>query len=114
MSYLFQVHGLFDDTDQIHLDYSWTKRTPVDEPGLADSVLLPVPPSPIRIIRPAWFAPVTSALALSLGVPRPKRYCSGERFAVASTRRWPGCSPSSRRTPSTGLGDGALDGRGRS
>jgi len=30
MSYAFQVHGLFDDTDNIHLDYSGTPQNNID------------------------------------------------------------------------------------
>ena len=82
MSYLFQVHGLFDDTDQIHLDYSWTKRNLLTETSLFDSVLSPVPSSPTPNYQTAWFAPVGSQLAIDLGVSAAKRYCSGERFAT--------------------------------
>ena len=82
MSYLFQVHGLFDDSDDIHLDYSWTARDTVNEAGLTDSQLLPFPALPMPKYQPAWFAPFTSALAVSLAVPEAKRYCSGAPFTV--------------------------------
>ena len=82
MSYLFQVHGLFDDSDDIHLDYSWTVRDTAQRGGAVRRPLLPFPARPIPRYQTAWFAPFTSALAVSLAVPEAKRYCSGERFAV--------------------------------
>ncbi len=88
MSYMFQIHGLFDDTDQINLDYSWSARgepgPPVglDEASLSDGALLPVPTGVEPAYQPAWFAPTTSPLAFTLGVPAAKRYCSGARFGA--------------------------------
>ena len=77
MSYLFQVHGLFDDSDGIHLDYSGTAVDPLNESvSLADGPLSPLPP-----YRSAWYAPASSPLAIGLGVPAAGRYCSGRAFA---------------------------------
>jgi Bacterial Ig domain len=76
MSYLFQVHGLFDDNDEIHLDYSGTVHDAINEQAtLSDAPLFPT-----SSYQPAWFAPAGSALALSLGVSPATRFCSGGRF----------------------------------
>ena len=77
MSYLFQVHGLFDNNDNIHLDYSSAVIGGLNETAtLTDGSLAPLPP-----YRSAWFAPSNSPLALSLGVAAATRYCSGRAFA---------------------------------
>ena len=47
-----------------------------------DRPILPFPAQPIPRYQSAWFAPSTSALALSLAVPEAKRYCSGEKFTI--------------------------------
>ena len=74
MSYLYQVHGLFDDNDQIHLDYSGVELPALNEAGtLGDAVLQ----SPYRT---AWFVPAQSALAAFRGVSAAKRFCSGLKF----------------------------------
>ena len=86
MSYLFQIHGLFDSADQIRLDYSWTARNGLTEASLSDGTLLPTGVEPAY--QPAWFAPATSPLALNLGVPAAKRYCSGARFADPLPEGW--------------------------
>lgn len=83
MSYLFQAHGLFDDSDRIHLDYSWAARNTLNESSLVDDPMLPLPPASIPRYQAAWFAPAESALALRLGAVEAKRYCSGEKFAVS-------------------------------
>ncbi len=76
MSYLFQVHGLFDDNDEIHLDYSGTVHNGINEQAtLFDDALFPT-----SSYQPAWFAPAGSALALSLGVSPATRFCGGGRF----------------------------------
>jgi hypothetical protein len=76
MSYLFQVHGLFDNTDNVHLDYSLAPMNALDETGtLSDGSLTPAP-----VYRSAWYAPFDSALATQLGVPKATRYCSGRSF----------------------------------
>jgi len=80
MSYLFQIHGLFDNADQIHLDYSSTARDGLNEASLSDGALLPGPTGVEPAYQTAWFAPSTSPLAFTLGVPAAKRYCSGARF----------------------------------
>jgi len=79
MSYLFQVHGLYDDTDEIHLDFSGTHHDNLVESNTtpSDGLLNPVPNPAYRT---AWYAPFGSALATSLGVPKAKRYCHGEAF----------------------------------
>ena len=77
MSYLFQVHGLFDDNDDIHLDYSGSVIGALNETAtLTDGSLVPLP-----AYRSAWFAPSSSPLALQLGVSEATRYCSGPAFA---------------------------------
>jgi hypothetical protein len=80
MSYLFQIHGLFDSADQIHLDYSWAPRAGLTEESLSDGALLPGPTGIEPAYQPAWFAPADSPLAFTLGVPAAKRYCTGARF----------------------------------
>jgi hypothetical protein len=76
MSYLFQVHGLFDDADNIHLNYSSAAHGNLNESAsLVDGVFSPFP-----AYRAAWFAPATSALASSLGVSAATRYCHGVKF----------------------------------
>ena len=81
MSYLFQVHGLFDDDDDvIRLDYSGAQQGNIDEgTTLFDGVLSPAPS-----YQPAWFAPAGSQLALTLGVSPATRFCSGEKFDPAA------------------------------
>jgi len=80
MSYLFQVHGLFDDDDTIHLDYSGAQHGNINEgTTLFDGVL-----SPPASYQPAWFAPAGSQLALNLGVSPATRFCSGEKFDPAA------------------------------
>jgi hypothetical protein len=76
MSYMFQIHGLFDDSDIAHLDYSGTAIADINKTAdLTDGQLLN--PAPYRF---AWYAPSSSPLALSLGVSKSSRYCSGRPF----------------------------------
>jgi hypothetical protein len=82
MSYLFQVHGLFDDDDNMRLDYSGTAYLGLDEAALTEGSLLPAFPPPAY--RPAWFAPAGSALATMLGVPTATRFCNGGKFDPAA------------------------------
>jgi hypothetical protein len=80
MSYLYQVHGLYDDNDDIHLNYSTIEQadlTEATEP--ADAQLLPQ-----TTYRPAWYAPAGSTLATNLGVSAATRYCSGPKFDPSS------------------------------
>jgi hypothetical protein len=77
MSYLFQVHGLWDDAGNIHLDYSNTRAEHVNEALPSDTALFPVPP-----YRPVWYAPALSPLALGQGAAAATRFCSGERFGT--------------------------------
>ncbi|HXV68794.1 MAG TPA: Ig-like domain-containing protein, partial [Nitrospira sp.] len=87
MSYLFQVHALFDNDDQIHLDYSGNVHqanatSAIDETiVLLDNALSPLPTSYV----PAWFAPANSPLAQDLGVLQAGRFCSGEKFDSSAT-----------------------------
>ncbi len=76
MSYLYQVHGLFDDNDQIHIDYSGTAYPNLGESGTLNDVAV-VPASPYRS---AWFVPAGSALAVFQGVSEATRFCSGLAF----------------------------------
>ena len=79
MSYLFQVHGLFDVNDVINLDFSGTAYAGSAETGtLQDSVQGDLSPSPLY--EPAWFAPSSSQLASTLGVSAATKYCSGQKF----------------------------------
>jgi hypothetical protein len=80
MSYLFQVHGLFDNGDDIHLDYAWVPRQTLDETALSDGQVQILSAFPSYL--PAWFAPSTSPLASTLGVAEAKRFCTGERFTL--------------------------------
>jgi hypothetical protein len=82
MSYAFQVHGLFDDLDAIHLDYSTTQEDQIGETGALNDA--PINPLPSPLYRPVWYAPADSALAGSLGVTPATRYCSGAKFNPAS------------------------------
>ncbi|MGH9384603.1 MAG: Ig-like domain-containing protein [Vicinamibacterales bacterium] len=89
MSYLYQVHGLFDNDGNINLDYSSHAYNGITESGsLADGALGPQPS-----YQPAWYAPAGSALALSLGVSEATRFCSGAKF--------PGASPHMARVHTT-------------
>ena len=81
MSYLFQVHGLFNDLDEIHIDYSSNAYAGAAETGtVADGFLSPTP-----LYQPAWFAPATSVLAGELGVTAATRFCNGTTFNPAPT-----------------------------
>ena len=83
MSYLFQAHGLYDDDDAIHLGFSSTTHDNLSETTLAvDGPLNPLPNPPYR---PAWYAPVTSPLAITLGVSEAKRFCHGDAFGPGPT-----------------------------
>lgn len=76
MSYLFQVHGLFDTAGGLHFDYSEQAENNLDETFLTDGVLTPVP-----TFLPAWFAPANSKLAQSLGASAATRFCNGASFS---------------------------------
>jgi hypothetical protein len=79
MSYLFQVHGLFDESGNIHLDYSGTPHGAVNEASLAEGALLPA-----AKYRAAWFAPANSALAAAQGASGARRYCNGAPFQAGA------------------------------
>ena len=78
MSYLFQVHGLFDDDDNIHFDLSGTPQSAIAETSVLSDTPLTAG------YRAAWYAPATSALATTLGVSAATRFCSGVKFNPAS------------------------------
>ena len=80
MSYLFQVHGLFNAADQIQLDYSTAQHAALDETGTLNDM----PLSPTAAYIPSWFAPAGSALATSQAATAATRYCSGDKFNAAS------------------------------
>jgi hypothetical protein len=82
MSYLFQVHGLFDDDDNIHFDLSGIQHNSISETGVLNDG--PLFPAAMSGYRAAWYAPATSALAMSLGVSPATRFCSGVKFDPAS------------------------------
>jgi hypothetical protein len=76
MSYLFQVHGLYDQNGALQLDFSGTNLNPLNETtGLGDFTLDTTPS-----YRPSWFAPAGSALATDLGATKAKRFCNGALF----------------------------------
>jgi hypothetical protein len=80
MSYLFQVHGLFDDSDAINLDFSGTEHAGAVETGtLSDAALYPA-----ASYLPAWFAPAGSTLAGQLGVSPSTRFCPGKNAGGAA------------------------------
>ncbi len=75
MSYLFQVHGLYDDFGNLHLDYSDQQHTNLDENLLSDGAL-----TPAAKYVPAWYAPASSPLALAQQATAASRFCSGAPF----------------------------------
>lgn len=75
MSYLFQVHGLVDNSGSLHLDYSNVQHSTLNELALSDGAL-----APATKYRNAWFAPVGSPLASSQGATAARRFCSGTPF----------------------------------
>jgi hypothetical protein len=83
MSYLFQVHGLFTNDDLIELNFSGAplqdnlSETSAEADG-------PLSPTPNPAYRTAWYAPFSSTLATTLGVPEAKRYCHGEAFPTVN------------------------------
>jgi hypothetical protein len=79
MSYMFQVHGLFDEQDRPHIDYSDRKHDPLNESALVEGPLSPFPK-----YRVTWFAPVDSELATFQGSPAAKRFCNGAPFGPAA------------------------------
>ncbi|MGH9411254.1 MAG: Ig-like domain-containing protein [Vicinamibacterales bacterium] len=78
MSYLFQVHGLLDNQGNIHLDYSESARSSLNEHSLADAALGPSMPEYV----PVWYAPASSPLAGILGVSAATRFCNGALFSA--------------------------------
>jgi Bacterial Ig domain len=83
MSYLFQVHGLRTEADEVELNFSGLpKQVNLSETTEeADSELSP---TPNPAYRTAWYAPAASQLATSLGVSESSRYCHGEAFNGAN------------------------------
>jgi hypothetical protein len=71
MSYLFQIHGLFDAGGIPRIDYSGAPPDPLDETSLTDGTQF------LRKYRPVWFAPVTSPLAINRGSTAARRFCNG-------------------------------------
>jgi hypothetical protein len=84
MSYLFQAHGLFDDADNIHLDFSGSQQADIAESSTPGDVALAAVPLPGVLYRTAWYAPAGSALAGSLSVSSAKRFCMGQSFATGT------------------------------
>ena len=87
MSYLFQVHGLYTDEDADgdgfadnipHLDYSGQAVATIDEHTLGDGPFGVLGPTPTY--QPAWFAPLTSDLAIIQGLTAATKYCNGSKF----------------------------------
>ena len=79
MSYMFQVHGLFNDADVINLNYSGPASANLNETATLNDGLSAVGP-----YRYAWFTPAGSALAAQQGVAAATRFCSGDKFDPAS------------------------------
>jgi hypothetical protein len=75
MSYLYQLHGLFNVAGQIQLDYSHAPLSALDENGLADGEVVTS-----EHYRAAWFAPASSDLATAQEAVAAARFCSGVRF----------------------------------
>ena len=80
MSYMFQLVGEYDDSGQLHFDYSrdadFASHT-LDENALNDAPFSHFP------YRTAWFVPLnlkTEPLATALGASVAKKYCSGLPF----------------------------------
>jgi hypothetical protein len=80
MSYLFQVHGLRDADGGIHLDYSSSPLSTLDEAALIDGPLGP----PGVPYLPTWYAPSGSPVAQSLGGSPASRFCNGAHFNSAA------------------------------
>ena len=80
MNYLFQVHGLFDDIGNLHVDYSGTVFNEIGESSLTDSPLFPAPVFPAPNYQTVWYTPLNSVLATTLGAAATTRYCNGARF----------------------------------
>jgi VCBS repeat-containing protein len=80
MSYLFQVHGLRDADGGIHLDYSSSALSTLDEGALIDGPFGP----PAVPYLPTWYAPSGSPVAQSLGGSPATRFCNGARFNPAA------------------------------
>jgi len=87
MSYLFQVHGLYQDDGSLHLDYSGvangTAATPpalplpnINETSLEDGGIGPGMTTPAY--RLAWFVPSLSALATDQSLSAATKFCSGK------------------------------------
>ena len=79
MSYLFQVHGLFDNSDEPHLDYSFG-----GQPALTETTLNEVPLSGATY-RTAWYVPVGTQLANAQGASAARRFCDGGAFSTTTT-----------------------------
>ena len=79
MSYLFQAVGLFDNADEIHLDYSDRDFSGTSFFSLNETMPLgDVAPSVLYV--PAWFAPAANPLAVDLDAPISTRFCDGSKF----------------------------------
>jgi hypothetical protein len=88
MNYLFQVHGLFDSSGRLHLDYSGATQSDVDEQHLLDAALGPSAPAYVPAWFTPWFAPdgvSVNVLPKSLGVSPATRFCNGARFSADPT-----------------------------
>ena len=85
MSYMFQVIGLFDKFDNIHLDYSdrnyaGSPLNSLNETMFLTDVAPPEPPAGLYV--PAWFAPADSPLAVALSASAASRFCDGSKFGT--------------------------------
>jgi hypothetical protein len=74
MSYLFQAHGLLDNSGGLHIGYTAKNHGLLDETALTDSAFTDA------AYRPAWFAPFNSPLAIAQNAGAARRYCSGASF----------------------------------
>jgi Bacterial cadherin-like domain len=76
MNYLYELHGLFDYSGNLRLDYSSVAPAAIKE----TDTLLDNPVSPPGDYQVAWYAPAGSALATELGISAATRFCNGPKF----------------------------------
>ncbi len=78
MSYLFQVHGLFDAGGVPRIDYSGVAGDTIREHSVSDGTQLGSGAGQFNFTyRPAWFVPVGSTLFAERGATPARRYCNG-------------------------------------
>ena len=79
MSYMFQVHGLWNNLNQIDMNYSGVQHGNRNEAQLTETQISGA------AYRPVWFAPFASMLAQNQGASVPAaRFCNGAKFDPAA------------------------------